>query len=390
MGEIIIWLSGGYLVNSFRFNSQIMIHFFMVFMDAIDIKASEYFKWVRYALNPETDIPQITDWNALMVFSEKQALTGLLLPAESPENIGKELLLQWIGKAQLVEQQNRLLNKRVEQLWGILEQDGFRCCLLKGQGNAAMYPNPMIRCAGDIDVWVDADKETVYQYVRKLIPEAEESYKHIHFPFFDDVKVDVHVTPLRFFSRRNEKNLQRWIEQNKAEQFDNRIRFSGGKRDVCVPTFKFNVVYQLGHMFIHFFGEGLGLRQVVDYFYVLRNLEVTEKERMELVEVIKSLGLYRFARAVMWIENCALGLPGEFCIVSTDERNGRGLLNDILEGGNFGKYSNRYNGRSGFYYQGLLEAWRDLKLLSMAPREVTTVLLRKMKTAIRHTVKKLE
>ena len=359
-------------------------------MDTFDINKDESFKWLRYALNPEADMPHITDWNALMAFAERQALTGLLLPVEPSENIRKDLLLQWIGKAQLVEHRNRLLNKRVEQLWGILEQEGFRCCLLKGQGNAAMYPNPLMRCAGDIDVWVDADKETVYQYVRRRIPDAEESYKHIHFPIFDDAPIDVHVTPLRFHNRRNEKELQRWIELNKEAQFANRIRLTGGERDVCVPTAKFNVVYQLGHMFIHIFAEGLGLRQVVDYFYVLRNLEVSEKERAELVGVIKSLGLYRFAKAIMWIESCALGLPIEFCIVSPDERNGRRLLNDIMEGGNLGKHSQRNKGQGGFYSRGFVKVWRDLKLLSVAPREVTAALLRRMRTAIRHAVNKLE
>ncbi len=337
-------------------------------------------------LNSGADMPQVKDWGELMAFAEKQALTGVSLPTEAPDDIRKDLLLQWIGKVQIVEQRNRLLNKRVEQVFGILEQEGLRCCLLKGQGNAEMYPNPLVRFPGDIDVWVDADEETVYQCVRRMTPDAEETYKHIHFPVFDDVPVDVHVTPLKFFSGRNGKRLQRWIEENRGEQFNNRIRLTGGEREVCVPTGKFNVVYQLGHMLIHTFDEGLGLRQVVDYFYVLRNLNVTEKEREELVEVIKSLGLYRFARAVMWMERDVLGLPVECCIVSTDERRGKRLIDDILEGGNFGKHSRRYNGRSGFYYRGLVEAWRDVKLLAMAPREGMARLVSKMGTAFRHAV----
>ena len=220
-----------------------------------------------------------------------------------------------------------------------------------------------------------------------MFPDAEVSYKHIHFPIFEDAPVDVHVTPLKLYSGLHQKRLQRWIEQNKAEQFKYRIRLVETDRDVCAPTRQFNVVYQLGHMLIHLFDEGLGLRQVVDYFYVLKGLEASDKELQDLVETIQSLGMLKFARAVMWIESDVLGLPVERCVVEPDERRGKQLLEDILEGGNFGHHSDRYNGRKGFYYRGMVEAKRNITLLSMAPREGIARLYSKMKTAIAHATR---
>lgn len=347
---------------------------------------AEALTWLRYILNPNTEMPTISDWSAILSFAKKQALTGICLPQKSPENFPKGLLLQWIGLVQQIEQQNRLLNRRIEQLFGMLEKDGFQCCLLKGQGNAAMYPNPLRRCSGDIDVWINTDEETAYSYVKKLFLDAEVSYKHIHFPIFEDASVDVHVTPLKFYSTLFQKRLQWWIEQNKEEQFEHRIRLSDTNRDVSAPTSLFNAVYQLGHMLIHFFDEGLGLRQVVDYFYVLKGLEASDKERQELVKTIQSLGMYKFARAIMWIENNVLGLPGEFFFMEPDEKRGKQLLEDILEGGNFGHHSERYNGRTGFYYRGFVEALRDFKFLPMAPREGVARLFSKAGTAVRHVI----
>lgn len=351
-------------------------------MERIDKRDAEALNWLRYVLNPNTIMPMVNDWSALLAFAEKQALTGVFLPEECPDNLPKNLLLQWIGQVQLIEQQNKLLNKRIEQLFGLLEQDGFQCCLLKGLGNASMYPNVLRRCSGDIDVWLNTDQETAYQYVKKMFTDAEVSYKHIHFPIFDDAPVDVHVTPLKFYSGLYQKRLQRWIEQNKVEQFKHGIRLAETDRDVCVPTRQFNVVYQLGHMLIHLFDEGLGLRQVVDYYYVLKGLEASDKELQELVETIRSFGMYKFAQAIMWIERDVLGLPGERCFVEPDERRGKQLLSDILDGGNFGHYSERYNGKTGFYYRGLIEAWRDVRLLSIAPREGIARLASKMWTAV--------
>ena len=329
-------------------------------------------------------MPVVTDWPALVAFCEKQALIGICLPEKCPNNLPQDLLYQWIGHVLLIEQQNIRINERVEQLLGMFEKDGFQCCLLKGQGNSTMYPNPLRRFSGDIDVWIDTKKEHVYQYVICKCSDVKETYKHIHFPVFEDAQVDVHVDPLILFSIRHQRRLRRWIDAYKEEQFNHRIRLPEISGVICVPTLKFNVTYQLGHMLVHLFDEGLGLRHVVDYFYLLSRLEITEKEREELVLTVKSLGMYRFARAIMWVESFVLGLPVEQCIVEPSERLGKQLLEDILEGGDFGHYSKRYRGRTGFYYLGFVEAWRDITLVPMAPREGIARLFSKIRTAVKY------
>lgn len=356
-------------------------------MKRIDEQSREALAWLRFILNPEMEKPSISNWKALFLFAEKQALSGICLPETLPATVGKDIRFQWIGMVQKIECQNKLLNTRVEQLFGLLEQDGFQCCLLKGQGNAAMYPDPLKRYPGDIDIWIDADKESVYQYVRKKFPHAEESFKHIHFPIFADVSVDVHPVPLRFYSPHFRKKLQQWIDKNKAEQFRHLTRLIGTDRDISIPTSFFNVVYQLGHMLIHTYDEGVGLRQVIDYYYVLMDLGFSETERLGLIKTIKSLGLLRFARAILWVENDVLGLPRERCYVQPDARLGRRLLIDILEGGNFGKYSQRYKERSSFYHRGMVEAWHDIILLPIAPQEGMARLISKLGTAVRFAFK---
>lgn len=348
----------------------------------------EALDWLRYILDAETAMPAVTDWPALLDFAEKQALTGVFSPATRPENLPKELQLRWISRLQWIERENNLQIRRAEQLFERLEQEGFRCCLLKGLGNAILYPDPMKRSPGDIDLWLDTDEATAYRYVKKLFPEEKESFKHIHFPLFEDVSVDVHVTPLKLFSGIHSRRLQQWIERNKAEQFENRIRLPGASRDICVPTGRFNAVYQLGHMLVHTFDEGLGLRQVVDYYYVLKNLPVPSKEeRDEWVGTIKTLGMIKFAAAVMWMERDVLGLPAERCLVEPDRRRGEQLLRDMLAGGNFGRYSRRYGGRGGFFSRGLAETWRDIRLLPLAPREGAARVCWKFRTAVKHILR---
>lgn len=353
-------------------------------MARIEPQYSEALAWLRYVLNPQTEMPAATDWAALCAFAGKQALTGIVFPEHAAGEMGKDLRIQWAGTILQIEQQNRLLNWRIGELFDLLERDGFRCCLLKGQGNAEMYPNPLLRCAGDIDIWVDADEQTAYQYVRDRFPDEEATFKHIHFPLFDDASVDVHVTPLKFYSALYGKRLQRWIERNKEEQFAHHVRLTGGEREVCVPTDRFNVVYQLGHMLIHLFDEGLGLRQVVDYFYLLRGLDATENERATLAETIRDLGMGRFCRAIIWIERDVLGLPAACCLMEPCARLGQRLLRDILSGGNFGHYTQRYEGRKTPFDRGWVKACRNIGFLAIAPREGAAKLFKRMGTAVRY------
>lgn len=355
-------------------------------MGITDSYMDERLLWLRYVLNPSGKIPAVSNWQRLLEFADEQALTGICMPSQRPKNLNQDLLLEWIGACQLIESQNKLLNVRIDQLLGMMEKAGFRCCLLKGQGNAELYPNPMLRCSGDIDLWVDADEEMVYRYVNQLFPEEKASFKHIHFPIFDDVSVDVHVTPLKLYGKAHQKRLQQWIASHKEEQFEHKTRLTGVNREVSVPTARFNAVYQLGHMMIHLLDEGVGLRQVVDYYYVMKNLYIYQEERKELISTIRDLGMMKFARALMWIESEVLGLPATQCVVEPDERRGKRLLDDILEGGNFGFYSQRYHGKKGFYYRGIVEACRMVRLMDMAPKEVMSRMVSKAGTALNHLI----
>lgn len=298
--------------------------------------------WVRFVLNPNASMPQISDWQAVYDFVNKQKITGICDPSDYPVSIQRDLLFKWVGEIQQIKIQSTLVNQRTVELYVLLQEAGFQCCILKGQGNAIMYPDPLKRMPGDIDVWIDAEEKTVYDYVKSQFPNAQGSFKHIKFPVFSDIPVDVHCTPLKFRHPVYQRRLQKWIETKKEEQFKHFIRLTGTDVEIAVPTARFNVIYQLGHIFTHLFDEGIGLRHLVDYFYVLNELQgITEIEREQIRKEWEWLGISRLASAIMWIEHEVLGLSENLLLTTPDERLGRNILEDILEGGNFGKYSQR-------------------------------------------------
>lgn len=300
------------------------------------------FEWLRFVLNSDSEKPSIFNWKEVFDFSERHAIIGICDPTRYDVRMPQDLLFTWMGYLQAIKAQNQLLNQRAVEVYTFMRGAGFRCCILKGQGNALMYPDPSLRSPGDVDVWVDADKNALYEFVRERFPNAKECIKHIKFPIFTDVEVDVHHTPLRFFHPKHDRQLKQWLTDQKDEQFSHNVRLSGTESDIAVPTAKFNAVYQLGHIMVHLFDEGVGFRQLIDYFYVLKEVEgLPQEERDEIVGVWKILGMLRLASAVMWIESEVLGMPERYLLTSPNRRLGKKMLEDVLEGGNFGHYSER-------------------------------------------------
>ena len=220
------------------------------------------------------------DWQELYSFASKQALLGLCFdgierlgkeyPEELKQNpIGRELLMTWMGKAQQIRRQNMKVNAVAGKLFSMLREDGLRCCILKGQGNALMYPNPYSRTPGDIDVWIDASRERIMEYAQKKFELGDDiRLQHLE-TSLDGVPVELHFFPCSMNNPIYHARLQKWFRRYADLQCSHIVGLPDGAGDIAIPTTAFNVVYQLTHLYHHFFDEGIGMRQIIDYYYVV-------------------------------------------------------------------------------------------------------------------------
>ena len=245
----------------------------------------------------------------------------------------KELLLMWYGATLQIERRNILLNVRCTELERMFVNNGFNCCILKGQGNALLYPNPLRRQCGDIDIWVKGGIGEIIVFLETKCDMSHQvkGYHHTEFPIWEDVEVEVHWRPSWLSSPRHNHRLQQWFIEHSTETCE--------KTGMIVPTWEFNVVYQLQHMFLHVLQEGLGLRQVMDYYYLLRS-EDREKD-VSFEDTLKWLGLYGFAGAMMYVMKEVFLLDERLMIAPVNEKKGRFLLEEILQSGNFGRRDER-------------------------------------------------
>ena len=139
---------------------------------------------------------------------------------------------------------------------------------MKGQGNTLLYPNPYSRIPGDIDIWVEGGDKRVISFVRSISPHEKACYHHIEFPSYKGVEVEVHYRPSFLLCFWHNRKLQKYYERVKEEQFSHRVMLAE-QGEIAIPTVEFNLIFQLTHIFSHLMNEGIGLRQLVDYYYVL-------------------------------------------------------------------------------------------------------------------------
>ena len=423
------------------------------------------FAFLKYCLGYKRNMSRMIvgmDWQELYSFASKQALLGLCfegierLGKEYSEElrlnpIGRELLMTWMGKAQQIRRQNMKVNAVASKLYSMLREDGLRCCILKGQGNSLIYPNAYSRNPGDIDVWVNASRERIMEYAQKKFELGDDiRLQHLE-TSLDGVPVELHFFPCTMNNPIYNARLQKWFKRNADLQCSNVVSLPDGIGEIAIPTTAFNVVYQLTHLYHHFFDEGIGMRQIIDYYYVvcdfykvyqnsskitpslftikegstshpapltlrgeggnrptrcsepLRSkdggpskvspdcagwdrlsiegdnsagsttvvtsyastaLDVAQRE-------LKYLGLWKFAGAVMYVLKEVLGLSEDKMIVPVDEKRGRLLLAEILDGGNFGRHFSKYGG---FTHQSMgkkyfLKIWRNMHFVRYYPAE---------------------
>ena len=329
-----------------------------------------FFEFLRFCIGSAKEIPgslKEVDWKELYAIAQKQALLGVLfhgirrLPKElAPE---QKLLMQWMVMAEQIRKQNIRLFLDSVKVCQNFENKGFANCILKGQGNALLYPDPYMRTSGDIDIYLTGGRKRVMQYINKVCPNQVMRYHHVDFPVMKTA-IEVHFTPSYMFFPVHNRRMQKWFKEVMGEQCNHQVSLPDGYGEIHVPQVSFNVIYILSHLYRHIFTEGIGLRQLLDYYFVilkwhtdLTNLTDSNKSLPQMTQIntdldalrheLKYLGLWKFAGAVMFVMKEVFGLSEDRMIAPMDEREGRFLLDEIMRGGNFGQYDDRMGSKVG-------------------------------------------
>lgn len=350
-------------------------------------------------------VPSKEEWRDLFADAQKQSVVGIAfagvqrLPEEQWPP--RALLFEWIGAAESIKQRNATLDRQCVKLQKRFGEAGIRSSILKGQGVARYYndrpsssiinENPehnssriletsrtsdqgragefenstsnmhelsSLRQPGDIDIFVDCGRERALQFAHDCgMRDVRWDYKHLHLHVFKDTEVEVHYRVEVLLNLWKNRKLQKWLKDHEDMLFSQ-------NGDLVTPTVEFNRFYILLHIYRHFLYEGVGLRQLMDYFFVLKTacgrpsssisneklkqnqsriieFENSSMDYAELTDWLKQFGMWKFARGVMWVLQEAFGLEKEYMLGEPLESEGRFILSEVMAGGNFGHHDKR-------------------------------------------------
>jgi len=313
---------------------------------------SLFFELIKIALGNKTELskaPSAKEWYCIYNESGKQAIAGVVFEGvkklPDTQRPPQDLLFEWIGLSEQIRHQNKVVDKQTAEIWSQLKKDGLEAAILKGQGVATLYGElATFRQSGDIDIWVKGGYKKVCDYVQKTLPTEDLAYHRFYYDYFEDTEVELHYRPTLMSNLIDDRKLARWYNSFGAESF---VYLED--KGFAVPSLEFNRIFILTHIYRHFLFGGIGLRQVIDYYFVLRAQNDGRCKMEDVRKTLSELRLIRFAEAMMWILHTQFGLEEKYLICGLNEKEGRFVLGEIEQTGNFGRGETRYK------YQHLLK-----------------------------------
>ena len=306
-----------------------------------------FFELIRIALGRQETLshtPSDEEWQELYEEAKNQTLLGVLYDGlcrlSAEQRPPRQMLINWHASIQKIICDNKRLNHDtilVSQRW---EKLGYRNVILKGQGNALLYPDPMLRVPGDIDIWLDGDRRKIVNYIRSHFPKLEVTRIEMEFPVRKDTPIEIHFLPSFLYDPFKNCKMQRYFRQQLAKPKQVELPEEGV---INIPNDEMNLVFQLSHIYRHLFYEGIGLRQLMDYYYLSQILTTSKGEELKtkVLPVIHDLGLMDFCKALMWVLGEVFYMPKEQMLTQPDEKRGRFLLSEVMRAGNFGHADDR-------------------------------------------------
>lgn len=327
-----------------------------------DKNIQAFFDLVRAGLWPDVEstdlrilgLTESIDWNKVYQLAEEQSVIGVVLAGleHSVVKPPQELLLQWIGEVQMIEQQNLAMNEFVAKLIEKLRKKNIYAILVKGQGIAQCYNRPLWRVSGDVDLLLnDSNYDKAKELLLPLATDVEQElalFKHIGMTINGSFMVELHGTLHCRLSRRVDKGID---EAQRDVFFGGHVRnWQNGTTQVFLPEVDDDVIFLFTHILKHFYQGGVGIRQICDMCRFLWTFR--EKLDVRLLEKrLRSMGLMSEWKAFAAYMVDFLGMPVEAIPLYSSppkwSHKAVRINRFIIEVGNFGhnrdcSYSRKY------------------------------------------------
>lgn len=275
-----------------------------------------------------------TGWNNVHRMAVRQTVAGIvcrgicllpdsLLPPES-------IMVRWVAEADRIERRNIGINAAAARLADMLAAGSLRPVALKGQAVAALYPQPLLRQCGDIDLYFATKQEErrAENIMQKAgcrierLPDGSCCY------LWQGFEVEHHTRLFDIYNPFVKSYLSALTRKHGYSV----------RRGLTVPAPLPELLMLSAHLLKHLMGHGAGLRQFCDIaraYHTLRGSYSTE----ELESAYRTTGLYRWSLLLHTFLAEHLGLPhSDLPYTGSGTLPTTQLMDIVMQGGNFGQY----------------------------------------------------
>lgn len=336
------------------------------------------------------------DWKAVLGIAGKQAVVGnvsdgisLLRETEMPQPLKMKLITYVLT----VRKNNETMNAAIPEMYRLLEDIGVVPVLLKGQGVAQNYRDPLSRQSGDVDLYIPdtqqiAEAYKLCQQKMKLIEPLTTDTMEAVFQY-RNVVVELHGRINPYVNKTLEQRFPAWCDAMFRKEKERKVCIGGGF--AVLPPLRLDLVFVFVHLTRHYFGGGIGLRQIADWMRLLY-AHHTDIDQEQLAHDVTYLGIEKIWKVFAAMAVDFLGYPKEKMPLYNERYAdmGKQVLRYVLDSGNFGYHDVRTKSKSKNYYVRRCKAFtgnmsKILRNFFMFPHETMYNIPGYLKSGIKRT-----
>ena len=303
-----------------------------------------FLRLVRNALwQTEEELPEELSANMaanILRGGKEQGMLGLVIDGlrRNKVRMPEEQSLEMMVLLMKVKRSNEEVNEGIGRLKELFDERGIDYVVVKGQAVGTYYPDPMLRQAGDIDYYCDAQN---FPKAQEAVREAwgieagtNGSLRHIYYQH-EGVSYEGHFILTNFYSKKQDRYWQQLVDEDTKII----VNIEGMEIKTLSPTM--HALFIFVHLYDHLLNLGVGFRQLCDLAVMLLYCrEETDHNRMR--EILKALGMERAFCAIGCLLTDSLGMPKEdfpYKLTKRDRNSAQCIFDIVRYRGNMGHYN---------------------------------------------------
>lgn len=279
------------------------------------------------------------DWYNLYDLASRNTIEGLLfdLLEKLPVNtqIPKILIRKWCIRIEQIKERNKQAQRIISDQLTVFAKYNIEPVLQKGLGLAQLYPNPLHRNCGDIDWYFDNDVDFV-KACKIGVEQGNNFSRSIKDAFFlwNGFETEYHT---RLIETRNPLTWKYIKSLEKMYEKDQEFIFFQNTR-VKLPAPILNIVLVHIHILKHQITYGIGIRQLCDAAILLKKFH-GKYDSQELYRIYRKFGILPWIHVFHGLLVKYIGIDEDYLPFKINPKYNKDvdwMLEDILQGGNFG------------------------------------------------------